>query len=41
MGRRKPVPGGSYVVKNDVTKEVQEFKVTRVFVPDRREDIQK
>jgi hypothetical protein len=33
MGRRKPVEGGSFVVKNDVTKEKQTFKVTRVFAP--------
>lgn len=41
MGRRKPVQGGSFLVRNDVTKETQEFKVTRVFAPDKRENIQK
>ena len=37
MGRRKEVQEGSYGVRNDVTKEVQEYKVTRVFNAGKRE----
>ena len=31
LARRPGVPAGDYVVKNDVTKEPQVFKVSKVY----------
>lgn len=30
MGKRPPVASGTYIVKNDVTDQIEEHKVTRI-----------